>query len=179
MAHLAQQNFFNSLKSVFPERFRNCRVLDIGSLDINGNNRSLFTDADYIGIDLGKGPNVDVVSYGHEYKSDVLFDVIISSECFEHDMYYAETLKNAVSLLKPGGLFTFTCATTGREEHGTKRSFSEWASPFTSKLFDGYYKNLTESDIRNAIDVDNIFSSYEFIINPIGHDLYFYGIKKV
>ena len=53
MAHVAQQEFFKKVKEQFPERFKNCSVLDIGSLDLNGNNRYLFEDYTYIGVDVG------------------------------------------------------------------------------------------------------------------------------
>jgi hypothetical protein len=179
MAHLAQKNFFINVKKLFPEKFINCSVLDIGSLDINGNNRFLFDEYTYVGVDVGKGPNVDIVSKGHEYRSEVLFDIVISSECFEHDMFYSETIKNAILLTKSGGLFTFTCASTGRPEHGTRRTKPQDA-PLLNGLdeWGNYYKNLTEEDIRDVINPDNIFSKYEFTFNPIDCDLYFWGIKK-
>ena len=41
-----------------------------------------------------------------------------------------------------------------------------------------YYKNVTEKMIRDAVDVDKIFSSYEFEIEEDHCDLYFWGIKK-
>jgi SAM-dependent methyltransferase len=179
MAHLEQKQFFNKVKFNYPDKFKNCNVLDIGSLDINGNNRFLFENYKYIGVDIGPGNNVDVVSKGHEYKSDILFDVVISSECFEHDIHYIETIKNCINLTKPGGLFTFTCASTGRPEHGTKRT-SPADSPFTAILdeWSDYYKNLTEDDIKEIVNFDEIFSEYGFEYNPNPGDLYFWGIKK-
>jgi SAM-dependent methyltransferase len=178
MAHDAQKDFFVYVKSKFPERFKNCSVLDIGSLDINGNNRHLFEDYSYIGVDVGPGKNVDVVSKGHEYKSDKEFDIVISSECFEHDMFYRNTIKNCVQLTKPTGLFLFSCASTGRGEHGTRRT-SPRDSPLTQQYqeWGDYYKNLTESDIRDVIDIENTFIDFEFKYNP--GDLYFWGIKSV
>lgn len=179
MAHPAQQDFFLKLKKTYPEKFKNCNVLDIGSLDINGNNRFLFENYTYVGVDVGNGPNVDVVSKGHEYRSENKYDVVISSECFEHDMYYVETIKNCVDLTKNGGLFTFTCASTGRPEHGTRRT-SKQDAPLLEEYGDwyDYYKNLTEEDIRNVINFDEIFSDCYFEYNPNAKDLYFWGIKK-
>lgn len=179
MAHIQQQDFFKELKKKFPQRFSNCSVIDIGSLDINGNNRYLFENYTYVGIDIGSGPNVDIVSKGHEYKSEIEYDIVISSECFEHDMFYPETIKNCVKLTKKGGLFTFTCASTGRPEHGTKR-LSPQDSPFSieNDEWGNYYKNLTEQDIREVIDVDDLFSEYFFQYNGGSYDLYFWGIKK-
>jgi cyclopropane fatty-acyl-phospholipid synthase-like methyltransferase len=50
------------------------------------------------------------------------FDTIISSECFEHDPEYKESFIKIYNMLKPDGLFCFTCASTGRNEHGTRRT---------------------------------------------------------
>ena len=39
-------------------------------------------------------------------------------------------------------------------------------------------KTLTESDIRECIDVDDIFEEYEFEVDTNHCDLFFWGIKK-
>lgn len=180
MAHKQQIDFCKSVKDIYSEYFQNKIVLDCGSLDINGNNRYLFENCNYLGIDIGIGKNVDIVSTIHEFLyTDESFDVIISTECFEHDMYYKQSLLNIIRLLKSNGLFLFTCATTGRAEHGTKQTSAQ-NSPLTSAIeeWSNYYKNLEECDIREAIDIDDIFSKYQFSTNDITHDLYFWGIKK-
>ena len=179
MAHPLQRDFLTSVRSRFPDRFISVRVFDIGSLDINGNNRWLFTLSEIIGIDLGPGPNVDVCGRAHEYESDSPFDVVISSECFEHDEYWPLTIQRGIDLLKPGGLFLFTCATTGRMEHGTKRC-SPGDSPFTSQLESDWYQNLGVGDIIKAIDM-NQFSNYSFEVRQEPNeleDLYFWGLKR-
>src|SRR5579863_7716787 len=115
MAHQGQINFCISVKRSFPQFFAERLVLDIGSLDINGNNQYLFEDCLYLGVDLLPGKNVDLAAPGHEIMlPDESIDVIISTECFEHDIFYQLTLNNIVRILKPGGLFLFTCASTGR-----------------------------------------------------------------
>lgn len=180
MAHLQQMEFCQLVKRELPLFFVEVFVLDVGSLDINGNNRCLFDDALYLGVDLAPGPNVDIVSKGHELRMpDETFDVIVSTECFEHDQFYRETLRNICRMLKPGGLFLFTCATEGRHEHGTRRTTPQDA-PLLEAYgeWQDYYRNLTEADIRNAIDIDGVFSSHEFTVNPASHDLYFWGVKK-
>jgi hypothetical protein len=181
MAHDLQRNFLERVKNKYPKYFTDVKILDIGSLDINGNNRFVFSyPFYYIGLDLGPGPNVDIICPGHLYDSGFLFDVTVSTECFEHDMYYARTLKNMIELTRPNGLVLFTCASTGRPEHGTLRS-----NPHDAPLLLGvdekwanYYKNLTEDDIRAVIDVNNTFIDFNFEYEPNSHDLYFWGIKK-
>lgn len=180
MAHKEQIDFCLKVKELFPNHFRSCSVIDVGSLDINGNNRIFFSNCDYVGIDIGEGPNVDIISLGHKYLvDDESIDTIISTECFEHDIYFDLTLKNLVRILKRQGLLLFTCATTNRPVHGTRDTDVE-SSPLTSEIlhWGNYYKNITENDIRRIIDIDSIFDKYEFEINFKHSDLYFYGIKK-
>lgn len=173
MAHPEQRKFVEETKEKYNKYFANVTVLDIGSLNVNGTFKDLFTESNYTGVDITEGRNVDVVAKGHEFKSKTKYDVVCSGECFEHDEYYEKTLKNMYSLLKNNGLFFFTCATTGRPEHGTTRTTGKsiWGTS------NDYYKNLTESDIRKALDV-KLFSDYEFIVNQSSHDIYFRGIKS-
>jgi SAM-dependent methyltransferase len=180
MAHIQQAFFCESVKQRFPQYFKNRFVLDIGSLDINGNNQFLFDSCLYLGIDLAQGRNVDLISKGHELAlPDASVDIIVSTECFEHDQFYERTLQNIVRMVKPGGLFLFTCATTGRLEHGTRRTTPQDA-PFIQDVpsWSDYYKNLEEEDIRKALDLEQLFSTFEFSKNDESKDLYFWGIKK-
>lgn len=197
MTHSTQQDFILYVKNKYSDYFENSKVLEIGSLDINGSMRLFFSECDYLGIDVGEGPGVDLVSQGQEYDAlDESFDVCASGECFEHNPYWAETFCNMVRMCKSGGLVLFTCATIGRKEHGTSRSDSG-SSPLTVGIGWEYYRNLDEQDFRGSFEesFDEIFSEYEFhstedydkptdFINNMRNyitpceDLYFWGIKK-
>jgi len=177
MAHQQQREFCLKVKEKFPNHFKNKKVLDIGSLDINGNNRDLFENCNYIGLDLGEGKNVDVVCGGNVYDApDNYFDTIISTEAFEHDMYYEDTIKNVIRMLKPGGLFLFSCAATGRPEHGTNRTNVD-AAPLLSDEWADYYKNLEKEDINKIGTFKETFIGGQFGRGYNPDDLYFYGIK--
>lgn len=176
MAHQNQQDFYRRMKNNYPICFMNVRVLDVGSLDINGGTRQYFNPAYYIGIDLAPGKGVDVISPGHLYDSGFLFDVVTTSECLEHDMYWPSTLKNMARLLRPNGLFVGTCATLGRPEHGTRRTTPSDA-PLLPEGWNDYYMNLTERDIMSALDDCMNGGPMYFEINSETHDLYFYGFK--
>ena len=189
MAHQQQFDFVSAVASFYPNNFVNCKVLEVGSLDINGSVRQFFKDCNYIGIDLGEGKGVDIVCTGQDYDApNNEFDTIISCECFEHNPYYKETIQNSVRMLKSGGLFIFTCATTGRPVHGTisleeesKKKYPNWKTmPNVEKnnWDNDYYKNLTESDIRECLDFEEVFNSFSFEIECSHCDLYFWGIKK-
>ena len=79
MAHQAQVDYCLFVKNKFPEFFKNTRVVDFGSLDINGSNRQFFDDCEYTGLDIGEGKNVDIVTKAHEYNApDSSYDVVVS-----------------------------------------------------------------------------------------------------
>jgi len=177
VAHPAQREYFKTVKARFTEMFRKRIILDVGSLDINGNNRWLFDDCIYLGIDVGPGNNVDVVTPIHEFNPLMQYDVVISSECFEHDIYWKQSLPRCVELTKPGGLFTFTCAGSGRPKHGTRDSDGGYASPNTCDKWNDYYQNITISDVVGCVDLE-YFSECSFVVNNQDKDLYFYGIKR-
>jgi SAM-dependent methyltransferase len=179
--HLEAKNFTLFCKKIFPEYFKNKKVLDVGSGDINGNNRFLFENCEYDGNDVIQAKNVTIVSKTKDLPfNDNTFDIIISTECFEHDPEYKESFLKIYKMLKNNGLFCFTCASTGRPEHGTRRT-----SPFDSygtlgKLEDmsDYYKNLTELDLNEALPLNTLFSVWDTYYNSSTKDLYFVGIKK-
>lgn len=170
--HQAQRDFCTRVKENLPEYFSGVSVIDFGSLNINGDNRYLFNDYIYTGVDIGEGTNVDVVCRASQYKPKEKVDVVISTEMLEHDEQWKESLLNMVQVLKSGGLLILTCATTGRPEHGTSRK-SPGDAPFTNN----YYGNRTEEDLREVWDMD-VFESYSFEWNKGTHDLYFWGIVK-
>jgi len=178
--HPEARDFTLSVKSQFPTFFEGKRVLDVGSGDINGNNRFLFQNCEYHGNDVVSAPNVTIVSKTSDLQFEAgSFDTIISTECFEHDPEYQDSFRKILYMLKPGGLFTFTCASTGRPEHGTRRT-SPHDSYGTIGNIDGwtdYYKNLTFEDVVECIDI-NVFSSFRHSYNPVTCDLYFWGIKR-
>tara|TARA_R100000664_G_C2738829_1_gene127694 strand:- start:64 stop:657 length:594 start_codon:yes stop_codon:yes gene_type:complete len=197
MAHREQWVFCGKVKQLFPKSFENKKVLDIGSFDVNGNEEFLFKNCDFVGLDLGPGEGVDVVCPAQEYDApDETFDTIISCECWEHNPYYKESIVNAVRMLKKGGLFFFTCATTGRPVHGTVTQdkidrenmktqqgtdIVEWKTmPNVKKenWDNEYYYNVTEDDIKSIFNLDEVFSKYKFEIEENHCDLYFWGIKK-
>lgn len=175
--HIEALNFIQFVKDQFPDYFINKNVLDVGSGDINGNNRSLFTDCTYHGNDVTEGNNVTIVSNTKDLPFlDQSFDTVISTECFHLDPEYSESLCKIYKLLKPKGLFVFTCASTGRIEHGTKRTTPQNSFGCKGDLFD-YYQNLTEKHINDVLDVNFTFSLWDFYRNSKTKDLYFVGIK--
>lgn len=179
--HLEAKHFVDWTKTVFPSFFHGKDVLDVGGGDINGNNRYLFESCNYNANDVCEAPNVTIVSKTSQlpYPNNT-FDTIISTECFEHDPEYKQSILKIEKMLKPGGLFVFTCASTGREEHGTRRTTPNNSYASHLEEFQDYYNNLSEGDIHNIFDFKfkEFFSTWNFYYNSKSHDLYFIGFKK-
>ncbi len=172
MAHAEQREFFTGLRELHPAYFTGANVLEVGSLNINGTVRDFFTGGTYVGVDVASGNGVDVVAFAENLKyPDRAFHTVISAECFEHNPEWRATLINMARM--SSGLVVVTCATTGRAEHGTRRSSPD-SSPFT--LDWDYYQNLTAEDFTDSVDLAALFSTYTFTTNEKSHDLYFTGI---
>jgi len=179
--HGEAKKFTLFVKSILPMYFHNKIVLDVGSGDINGNNKFLFRNCKYEGNDVIQAKNVTVVSKTKDLLfENNYFDTIISTECFEHDPEYELSLLKIYDMLKDGGLFLFTCASTNRPEHGTKRIWPTMSYGTIGNIPNmiDYYKNLTINDINNVLDLNKSFSSWDAYYNSKSCDLYFVGIKK-
>ena len=179
--HIQAKNFTIYIKKNFPDYFIKKTVLDVGSGDINGNNRFLFEDCEYHGNDVISAPNVTIVSKTKDLKFEKeIFDTIVSTECFEHDPEYMDSFLKIYDMLKPDGLFFFTCANTGRPEHGTRRTTPRDSFGTIGKIqaMQDYYKNLVINDIDQILSLNDIFSVWSSYENKHSKDLYFWGIKK-
>ena len=179
--HTQARDFTLFVKRILADFFINKRVLDVGSGDINGNNRFLFENCEYDGNDVIPVNNVTIVSKTKDLPfQDNTFDTIVSTECFEHDPEYKESFIKIYKMLKPYGLFCFTCASTGRPEHGTRRSspYDSYGTIGNLPDMSDYYKNLTEHDLNEVLPLNELFSVWDTYYNSEGRDLYFVGIKK-
>lgn len=86
------------------------KVLDVGSFDVNGTFRPLFSAHEYTGTDLAAGPNVDVIqpdAFTLPFP-DGFFDVVISGNMLEHCTMPWKIVLEMDRVLKPGGLMAIT-----------------------------------------------------------------------
>src|SRR4030042_1554006 len=87
-------------------RGTNLSVCDVGSYSENGDYRALFKNHKYIGLDIIKGPNVDVVSddsYKYPFDHNT-FDVVISASTMEHVKDIYKWILELKRIVKVGGL---------------------------------------------------------------------------
>jgi SAM-dependent methyltransferase len=92
------------------------RVLDVGSLDVNGSLRDLCPPGvEYIGIDLEAGKGVDMVlddPYQYPFP-DGHFDMMVSTSCFEHDPMFWLTFLEMLRVVREHGIIYINAPSNG------------------------------------------------------------------
>lgn len=86
-------------------------VLECGSLDVNGTIHDLFPNADYCGVDMRAGPNVNLVTntqHMTRYLGAKTFDWVLSLSHLEHDDKPWLSAYEMWQSLKPGGFLLVT-----------------------------------------------------------------------
>jgi SAM-dependent methyltransferase len=164
--HRQALDFLERMKQQYWDVFKAKRVLELGSLDMNGSPREFFwAPQDYVGVDWREGKGVDEVSMAHEYRGrhDEYFDCVVSTEMLEHDPKWRETLQRAVELLRPGGHIVLTMAGTGRPPHEVGVAPGE----------NPYYENRTIEDIVQHVTSLAHFRMVHAEDNPNPGDSYF------
>jgi SAM-dependent methyltransferase len=105
------ESSYNEMKA-FVERYldrdEELKVLDMGSLDVNGTYKPLFDCPkwSYTGLDLVDGRNVDIVSrfpYSYPFV-DGVFDVVVSGSVLEHVEDIFAFIREAKRVMKPDGI---------------------------------------------------------------------------
>ncbi len=92
------------------------KTLDIGSMNLNGCVRELFTD--YTGLDMRSGPNVDIVANSHEIPfPNKHFVNVLNLETMEHDNKFWETAREMYRVCAPGGHVVITVPGVGFPKH--------------------------------------------------------------
>jgi SAM-dependent methyltransferase len=127
------------------------KVLEIGSLNVNGKMKNFYKD--YTGIDMRSGDNVDAIAIGKELPfKDETFDKVLSLESFEHDSEFWLTIKEMVRVLKIGGKIIVTARGIGFPKHDFPSDFYRFTGPAIVYLFqtNGIDKFDVKEDIGEA-----------------------------
>jgi len=122
------------------------RILEVGSLDVNGTIRDMFPGTDYTGIDIRPGPGVDQVMSGAKLEfPDNSFDGVLYLETMEHDKTFWLTLSEIARVLKEGGRLVITTRGIGYPLHNYPGDYFR----FTEQVFEeleGYQDKVIVSD---------------------------------
>ena len=147
---------FEFFKQTYLTKFKNPKIVDVGSIDINGSIRDQIDfESSYIGVDLVKGKNVDRVMedpYKLPFDNESI-DIVVSISVFEHVEFFWETYTEMMRILKPNGLLFINAPANGhfhRHESDNWRFYPD-AGESLSKwgMHKGYNCILLESFIHN------------------------------
>ncbi len=93
-------------------------VLDLGGRNVNGSIREWFPEATtWTALDIRDGDGVDIVADASEWVPDQEYDVVCSTELFEHTPVWREICATAYKACKAGGTLILTMAGPGRPAH--------------------------------------------------------------
>ncbi|WP_158303897.1 class I SAM-dependent methyltransferase [Saccharophagus degradans] len=167
------------------KKFERPRVLELGTLR-SDSDRSTKHDAwipqaaEYLGLDICKGIDVDVVADIHK-ATDTLgeekFDIIISCSSFEHFKYPHLAAHQIMKLLKVGGILYIQ----------THQSFPIHAYPYDYFRFS---REALEGLFGKAMNFNVVSSGYDFpakivsrrrpfsFVSPAFLNVTLYGLKK-
>jgi len=129
--------------SRFSSQRADITVLDIGGRNINGTCKQLFPNARYVALDIVAADGVDIVADAADWNPNEEFDVVVSTEVFEHAERWPDIVRTAFRACKPGGMFIVTAATHGRAVHSASGKGTldpgEW------------YENVDSEKLRGAL----------------------------
>ena len=108
--HVSALESFEDFKKIYLSRFKDkeIKIVEIGSQAINSSIKNkLNKNVNYIGVDICKGENVDIVledPYKLPFENNSI-DVIISISTFEHTQFFWLSYLEILRVLKKEGLF--------------------------------------------------------------------------
>lgn len=130
-------------------------TLEVGSLDVNGSVRRLFSGP-YTGLDMRDGPGVDLVGPAQSLPfPDASFDCVVSTEMLEHDIEFWASLAEMGRVLRSGGHLLLTTRGNGFGEHNEPSDYWRFmpaAMPFLLGL-----ASSDPLDMRTDPEVPGIF----------------------
>lgn len=112
------------IKNVKKNHVKNKKILEVGSLDVNGNIREIIEihkPKEYIGTDITKGKNVDKIVNVYDLLKTFgqnKYDMIICTEVLEHIQDWRLAILNMLTVLKKGGHLLITSPSIGFPYHG-------------------------------------------------------------
>ena len=129
-------------KCLMPSDVNGKRVVEVGSLDVNGSLRPIIQNLnpkEYLGIDIEMGPNVDEVCEATEILDrygENAFDVVVTTEMLEHVRPWKEVVHNLKRAVSPGGILLVTTRSFGVPYHGYPYDFWRYELEDMTRIFD-------------------------------------------
>jgi len=95
----------------------------------------------YVGLDISKGPGVDVVGSADSMTNmfgEDSFDIVISTEVVEHIKDWRSAISNIKRVCKPGGTVLLTTRSKGYAYHGYPSDFWRYEPEDMEKIFSDF-----------------------------------------
>jgi SAM-dependent methyltransferase len=135
-------------------RLNDAEVLDVGSYDVNGNVRDLFSPGRYTGLDMRAGPNVDIVADAERLPfADGLFGCVTCLETLEHCRRPWLVVAELRRVLRPGGVLILTVPSIGFPLHEYPSDYWRVTPAGLRVLYDGMAEVQVFGDATHAYGV--------------------------
>ena len=160
----ALKSFLDFKNTYLKDQDNEIKIVEIGSQSINENIKEhLNKNHEYIGVDIVKGNNVDIVledPYKLPFEKDSI-DVVISISTFEHTEFFWLSYLEILRILKPTGLFFLNVPSNSKyHRHSTdnwrfypdsSKALESWGhrNNFKPKVLEHFTNYETGRDIWN------------------------------
>lgn len=151
--HKEARQYVEKIKAKHPDWFKGKRVVEFGSLNINGTIRDLFEDCNYIGVDWRYGKDVDCKCLAHKFMIFVDVNMVITMEMLEHDKFAKESLLNAYYILKKGGVIIGTAANINRKPHELYCGINDYYENITREFLESFGFDIEIEEDREKKDI--------------------------
>lgn len=124
----------------------NKKVLEMGSFNVNGSVRELFT-GDYLGIDIREGDGVDQVLDASSLPEELSnsFDVVVSTEMLEHCEDWRAVINSMKDAISNKGRILLTTRGPGFGRHEYPGDYWRFTPEHMAEIF---------ADMRTKIESD-------------------------
>lgn len=139
-----------------PEDVAGKTVLEVGSMDLNGSPRSVvlpMRPLQYLGVDSGAGPGVDMVAPAEELTDRVgafSWDLVISTEMLEHAEHWRTVVQELKQAVAPHGVLLVTCRGPGFPYHAHPGDFWRFTTDDFRRIFADFELEILQDDTDPA-----------------------------
>jgi len=143
-----------AVKNLNLEEIKGKKIIEVGAYDVNGSLRPIIESwaepAEYIGVDIEKGPGVDVVCMAEKMINvfgKERFDIVICTELLEHIRDWKKVVSNIKNICKANGIIIITTRSKGFKYHGFPYDFWRYELDDLKKIFSDCEIITLENDI--------------------------------
>jgi SAM-dependent methyltransferase len=147
--HQGNIDWLKDLNTRFASELREARLLELGSLNVNGTARDYLHVKKWVGIDKEGGPDVDIICSAIQTRfPPESFDVILCTSMLEHDPDWRASLFWNLQWLKKGGLFFLSWGAEGNQHHLPE----PWAPVPAADVWDWMLDQLHQENLTACLD---------------------------